>query len=94
MKKMTEEELLIAISCRYNSEEEYFDAGEDVGYLLQVLSKRDRRIASLERLYDAVSNWRHGLIDKQTGLEVSSIACTYPAVWRLATTFDQLEGDE
>ncbi|KPV42007.1 hypothetical protein [Alicyclobacillus ferrooxydans] len=60
---------------------------EAAGY--KVLTRAE--YAGLQRLYEAVKNWRYGLIDKQTKGDVGSIAAAYPAIYRLATTFDELE---
>jgi len=49
------------------------------------------KMAVLERLYEAVKNWRYGLIDKQVGDDIGSLACAYPAIYRLAATFDEVE---
>ena len=49
-----------------------------------------KRLAALELLYADVKNWRYGLVDKVLGGK-AGIESTYPAIYRLANTFDEIE---
>ncbi|MCL6445781.1 MAG: hypothetical protein K6T83_20425, partial [Alicyclobacillus sp.] len=64
---------------------------EMVEVLTDEKRKAEARLEVLERLYEDVKNWRYGLIDKVMGKDIGYIACTYPAIYRLAQTFDELE---
>ena len=61
--------------------------GIEDGYVVMGLSSP--RMEALERLYGDVKNWRYGLIDKH--FKGSGLQSAYPAVYRLATTFDEVE---
>lgn len=49
-----------------------------------------KRLEALERLYADMKNWRYGLIDKAFDRKGSLVAA-YPAIYRLANTFDEIE---
>ncbi len=49
-----------------------------------------QRLEALERLYADVKNWRYGLIDKAFDRKGNLVAA-YPAIYRLANTFDEIE---
>lgn len=62
-----------------------------LGDLIADLQDARALLAAQQEVIDAVRNWRCGLIDKQVGDDIGRLASTYPAIYRLAETFDKYE---